>query len=298
MFCTIIELAITKFPDFPSRNKPKVTAFIFLQVVNSKSQLLTSTIDGYFQSLPIDVYRMTHTDAIQALASLLSNKCTENASNKDFIRINGRFSITALDPATSKWSASPSSSHPTYRSHPIPNRSPPNHRNYEKYNISAFDYDPSLDQLPDHEVVDDFDYGLMPDDQGVSAIALDTELEATHNAFLNEEDTTGFDYDTPIAAVATRRSIQKRPELCYQYYWHLIGKCATGCSAGTECPRIHNPELRDTFKTLVQHNAVPPPQQAIQSTARGTSTSPSRNTSPRQPQQSAGVRFQAPREPH
>ena len=298
MFCAILELALVKYPDFQTRNKPKSTAYIFLQVINAKSQLLTSTIEGYCQSFPVDVYKLTHTETITALASLLANKCTDYASNKDFIRINGRFAITALEASTTnKWSAAPSFQPSSYRA-PSGVRSPPNHRQpYEKYNISAFDgYDPSFDQNQDQEV-DDFDYGL-PDDQGVSAI--DTDPEAAYE--LEEENTSSFDYDASIAAVATRHPpsrpvVQTKPELCYQFYWHLIGKSATGCSAGASCPRVHKPELKDTFKTLVQHQAVPPPS-APSPRGPTNTNSPSRNHNPPpRPHHSGGVRFQAPRGP-
>jgi len=303
MCSTMIELALIKFPDFAVRNKSKTTAYIFLQTVNAKSQLFTSTIDSYCQSFPFDITRMTHIEVINGLAHLLTQKCTEFANNKDFIRINGKFSITALEPSQSKWSsARPSSSTSNYtssyhtsRSPSSPTRSPPppvNHRNYPKYNVSAFDYDPSVDLDQDYE--DDSDQ--HDHDQGVSAIDTDPHEE---EAFLAEEDPCEFDYEASIAAVATRtqsgRPVQKRPELCYHYYWHLIGKSATGCSAGSTCPRIHNPALRDTFKQLVHHNAVPPPQSS-QSPARGSTTPPTRNSPPSRP--SSGVRFQAPREPH
>ena len=102
------------------------------------------------------------------------------------------------------------------------------------------------------------------DDHGVSTIDTDPyDPEAAHD-LLDAEDSSDFDYDASIAAVATRpqsgRPGQKRHELCYQYYWHLIGKCNTDCSAGSGCPRIHNPELGDTFTQLAKHHAVPPPQ--------------------------------------
>lgn len=302
MFTTVIELAMIKFPDFAVRNKPKTTAYIFLQAVNSKSQLFTSTIEGYCQSFPIDITRMSHAEIINSLAHLLTQKCTDFASNKDFIRINGRFSITALDPAPAKWSSATTSYTNNYRSPASPTRSTShvNHRQYAKYNISAFDdYDPSLEQH--HEQINDADQPYTDqDDNGVSAIDTDPyDPEAAHE-LLDAEDPSDFDYDAPIAAVATRpqsgRPVQKRPELCYQYYWHLIGKCNTGCSAGSGCPRVHNPELRETFTQLAKHHAVPPPPSS-QSPARGPTTSPSRSP-PSRPPSTAGVRFQAPREPH